>query len=79
MRAGDSRDLADWRSRSVLSVAETRDGPFEGRVATSTIYAEIRAGRIPSVHLGRRLLVPVRALRELLGEIPRQLDDAQGA
>ena len=37
-------------------------------VGRGTAYAAVRAGDIPSVKIGRRVLVPRHALLELLGE-----------
>lgn len=35
-------------------------------IARGTAYAAVRAGEIPSVRVGKRLLVPTAALRRLL-------------
>lgn len=35
-------------------------------IARSTAYAAVARGEIPTVRIGRRLMVPVGALRELL-------------
>jgi hypothetical protein len=58
----------DWRRETVLTVAEAREGPFGGRVSLATVYEQIKAGKIPSIHLGARILIPVAPLRELLGD-----------
>jgi hypothetical protein len=60
--------LKPWRDRTVLTVSEARDGPFDGQVSLATIYEQIKAGKIPSIHLGARILIPVAPLRELLGD-----------
>lgn len=49
----------------VLTVEELAEALGIGR---STAYAAVRAGDIPSIRVGRRLLVPRVALERLLGE-----------
>ena len=51
--------------RRVLSVDEVARQLGIGRNAA---YAAVRAGQIPAVRVGRRWLVPRRALEVLLGE-----------
>ena len=36
-------------------------------ISRSTAYAAAKAGQLPTLRLGRRLVVPVPALRDLLG------------
>jgi excisionase family DNA binding protein len=43
-------------------------------IGRGTAYAAARAGDLPTVRLGRRLLVPRAALLELLGETPTNSD-----
>lgn len=49
--------------RPTLSVDETARLLGVGR---ATAYAAVKAGDIPSIRIGRRLLVPTAALRRLL-------------
>lgn len=42
-------------------------------VGRSAAYAAVRAGEIPSVRIGRRVLIPRAGLARLLGEV----DDGQ--
>jgi excisionase family DNA binding protein len=39
-------------------------------ISRGTAYAAARAGELPTIRLGRRLLVPRAALLELLGQTP---------
>jgi hypothetical protein len=56
----------DWRGEDVVSV------PFAGMeilgLSRQGSYDAARRGEIPTIRLGRRLLVPVIPLRRLLGE-----------
>ena len=56
----------DWRDRSTVTVEEA--APIIG-VSRGSAYAAARSGEIPTVRVGRRMVVPVVALRRLLGEI----------
>ena len=51
--------------RAVLTVEEA--GRLLG-VSRGLAYEAVRRGEIPSVRIGRRILVPAAALRTLLGE-----------
>jgi excisionase family DNA binding protein len=42
------------------------------RISRGSAYEAARVGQIPAVRIGRRLVVPVRALRVLLGAEPPQ-------
>lgn len=54
---------ADWMARTTLTVTEAADVLRIGRGAA---YEAVRAGQIPSLRIGRRVLVPVSALVALL-------------
>ena len=54
---------ADWMTQATLTVDETSTVLRLGRSAT---YEGVRNGEIPSIRIGRRVLVPVSALRALL-------------
>jgi len=56
--------LDDLRGRATLSVEEM--AAVVG-VSRGVAYEAIRTGQIPSLRLGRRVLVPVPALLSLLG------------
>lgn len=60
------KTIEDWRSRTTVSVEEV--APILG-IGRSSAYQLARSGQIPTLRLGRRLLVPVAALRRLLGEL----------
>ncbi len=62
-----SNDLppTDWRERPTVSVEQA--GVLIG-VSRGLAYEAVRSGEIPSIRVGKRLLVPVAALRRLLGE-----------
>ena len=67
----------DWRSRTTITVEEA--APILG-VGRSAAYAAVRDGEIPAIRVGRRLIVPVGRLRQLLGEIePATNDDTPAA
>jgi excisionase family DNA binding protein len=55
----------DWTARTTLTVTETADVL---RIGRSAAYEAIRAGQIPSLRIGRRVLVPVSALVALLNQ-----------
>jgi hypothetical protein len=59
---------SDWRERTVLTVEEARVGPFDGTTSSAAIYAGVKSGKIPSVHLGAKVLIPVKALKVFLHE-----------
>jgi excisionase family DNA binding protein len=63
---------ADWRDQDTLTVEQAAAVLGIGRTSA---YAAAGAGDLPAVRLGRRLIVPVAALRRLLGEVP----DAEAA
>ena len=71
----------DWRSRSTVTVERAASILGIGR---SSAYALARSGELPTLRLGRRLVVPVAGLRRLLGETspedalsPRAADSMQ--
>jgi hypothetical protein len=58
---------ADWRSRATVDV------PVAGLIvglSRNSAYAAAGRGELPSIVLGARKVVPVAALRRLLGELP---------
>jgi hypothetical protein len=57
--------LEDWRNKSTVTIEE--GAPIIG-VSRGPAYAAARTGEIPTLRIGKRLLVPVAALRRLLGE-----------
>jgi hypothetical protein len=57
--------LEDWRNKSTVTIEE--GAPIIG-VSRGSAYAAARTGEIPTLRIGKRLLVPVAALRRLLGE-----------
>lgn len=56
----------DWRSRSTIKVEEV--APILG-ISRASAYAAANSGEIPTLRIGRRILVPTAALRRLLGEV----------
>ena len=60
---GTTLTLAEVRERPTLTVAETSAVLNLGRSAT---YAAIRAGEIPSLRIGGRVVVPTSRLLALL-------------
>jgi hypothetical protein len=57
----------DWRSRAVIPIWPDTAGILG--VARQTCYDACERGDIPTIRIGRRIVVPVAALRRLLGEI----------
>ena len=51
--------------RHFISVKEFIDS-VDGRLGKGSVYAAIAAGTIPSVRIGRRILVPTDALDQIL-------------
>jgi excisionase family DNA binding protein len=46
-------------------------------VSRGTAYEAARTGRIPSIRIGRRLVVPIAGLRAMLGETPESFQRAE--
>ena len=67
MRIADRKAIADLESdvRATLTVEQA--GELLG-ISRGLAYEAVRRGEIPSVRIGRRILVPAAALRALLGE-----------
>ena len=63
--ADEVEALEDWRNKSTVTIEE--GAPIIG-VSRGPAYAAARTGEIPTLRIGKRLLVPVAALRRLLGE-----------
>ncbi|HZM56084.1 MAG TPA: helix-turn-helix domain-containing protein [Acidimicrobiales bacterium] len=63
----------DWRSRTTVDVSTA--GVIAGGLCRNSAYAAVARGDLPSIKLGRRIVVPVAALRRLLGELPEAGDD----
>ena len=63
----DTTIPADWRDRTTIDVPTA--GAIIG-VCRNTAYDGARSGEIPTIRLGRKLVVPVAPLRRLLGELP---------
>jgi excisionase family DNA binding protein len=57
---------SDWRARDTLTVDEAAAVLGIGR---SSAYTAARSGDLPVIRIGKRLLVPVGALRRMLGEV----------
>jgi excisionase family DNA binding protein len=64
--ANETDRLGDWRERATLRVEEAAQ--ILG-VSRSSGYEAARTGDLPTVSLGRRIVVPVAQLRRMLGEI----------
>jgi excisionase family DNA binding protein len=62
----------DWRTQATITVDQAAAVLGIGR---SAAYQAANNGDLPVVKIGRRLIVPVGALRRLLGEMP----DAEAA
>ncbi len=70
MQTPEDTNLSDWldpRVRPTITLDETY--PLLG-IGRSTAYACAARGEIPTLKLGRRLVVPTAALRRLLGLDP---------
>jgi excisionase family DNA binding protein len=65
----------DWRTRATITVEEAADVLGIGRASA---YLAANTGDLPVIRIGRRLLVPVAALRRMLGEMDpsNELDPA---
>ena len=59
------RRNSHWSTRAAITVSEAAEVLGVGR---TTAYEAVRAGQIPHVRIGRRVLVPVPALRKLLDD-----------
>lgn len=59
------------RARELLDVEEARTELYEARLGRAAFYEAIRRGEVPSIRLGRRILIPRRAAeRHIAGELP---------
>lgn len=60
-------NLSDIRStdRALITVEEAAHVCGIGRTSA---YEAVRRGQLPSLRLGRRIFIPVQALRSLLGD-----------
>ena len=52
-----------WKQRPTLTVDEAANVL---RIGRSTAYSAVRSGQIPSLRLGRRILIPTAALCRML-------------
>jgi excisionase family DNA binding protein len=67
--------LAELRSRATVTVEEAARILGVGR---GSAYEAARNGQIPTLRLGRRILVPVPALLKVLGESDESEADVRG-
>jgi len=58
----------NWRDQTTVSVPVA--GMIAGDLCRNSSYAAAARGDLPTIRLGRRLVVPVAPLRRLLGELP---------
>lgn len=65
---------ADWRSYTTIDVPTA--GLIAGGLCRNSAYSAAARGDLPTIRLGRRLVVPVAALRRMLGELPEVAGDA---
>lgn len=63
------------RKRRALSVPEAAE---ELGISRGSAFAAVKRGEIPSIRIGKRLLVPVAALDSMLSEV-RQEEASEGA
>lgn len=62
-----ARGLPDPRTSPTLTVDETARLLHVSRVSA---YNAVQAGEIPSIRVGRRILIPTAALLRMLGQDP---------
>ena len=63
-------DAPNLSTRVTLTINEVCAVSGVGR---TTVYAELKAGRLKSVKCGRRTLIPVDALRAWVNNLPQEL------
>ena len=56
----------DWEAGYAFTLTVTEAATVL-RISRSTAYALVASGAVPSIKLGRRIVVPVRPLAEMLG------------
>jgi hypothetical protein len=59
---------ADWREMVTVDVPIA--GRIVGGLSRNAAYNAAARGDMPTIKLGRRIVVPVAALRRMLGELP---------
>lgn len=62
-RSAVNNPASDWTARATLTVTEAAEVL---RIGRSAAYEAVRAGQLPSIRIGRRVLVPVHALLAML-------------
>jgi hypothetical protein len=65
-----------WRERAAVTVEGA--GEILG-IGRSAAYSAAKAGQIPTIRVGRRLIVPTARLRAMLGETPETNEGATAA
>ncbi len=70
----DATIPADWRTHTTIDVPTA--GLILGRLCRNSAYAAAARGDLPTIRLGRRLFVPVAALRRMIGEVTGPSADA---
>ncbi|MGA7420899.1 MAG: hypothetical protein WBW80_23150 [Acidimicrobiales bacterium] len=58
---------ADWREQVTVDVPVA--GEIVGGLSRNAAYNAAARGDLPTIKLGRRIVVPVAALRRMLGEV----------
>ena len=66
----------DWRELTTVDVPVA--GLIVGGLCRNAAYNLVRRGEIPSIRLGRKVVVPVVPLRRMIGELP-EVDRAEVA
>lgn len=63
-----TKNSTDWRSKTAITVAEALAAQILP-LSRNGLYDALSRGDLPSIRVGSRVMIPVAALRRLLGEI----------
>lgn len=63
-------------TRDIPHTYTAREAAERLGIGLTSLYAAVQRGELPSIRVGRRVLVPRRSLDAMLGETPAHTPDA---
>ncbi len=64
--------MADVGNRSALMTVDQARAEYDLPICRALLYRAIASGEVPSIRLGRRILIPRHAFEEALGLQPAE-------